>query len=113
MKHIVYTRADGGAAFGTFGVTLCTPAPGARIVSEATLDGEQIDGLPMRADQLNDLYPSAVIVSYAETEDEFLARIADKDVPTGVSFILVDDADLPDHASFDRWKIVDGKVRAA
>lgn len=41
---------------------------------------------------------------YAETEEEFIERIAKKDVPTGLPYLIIDSSDVPEDREFrDAW----------
>lgn len=46
-----------------------------------------------------------------ETEDAWLARVAERAVPTGTAYVIVDEATLPqDRTTRAAWRIVDGAV---
>ena len=99
-KRIVYVNPD-----GSIGV-LCA-APGARLANSITLEkGVVKEPRPVPVERVLRKWPSAVAVEWAETEDEFLKRIAAKDVPKdAVSFRIVDVADLPAYRTFrSAWK---------
>src|SRR3990167_5030339 len=88
MKKIIFSRPDGG-------VSVVNPAGGARLAFSVTLqDGsvlsDEVATMPSPIfrkiahpiDYFLHRWPVAGAVSeWAETEDEFLARIAAKDVP--------------------------------
>lgn len=130
-KRIVYTRPDG--RMGNIG-----PAPGARLVSEIIVDGRsEVFKKPVPLDRLQAniarLKAAGVTVEevFAETEDEFVARIRAKDVPMmivnppegtpdmllraqavglGLSFVetpstVVDETDLPDRWFRNAWTL--------
>ena len=99
-KRIVYVNPD-----GSIGV-LCA-APGARLASSVTLaKGVVKVPTPEPVERVLRKWPSAASVEWAETEAEFLQRIAAKDVPKdAVSFRIVDVADLPAYRTFrSAWK---------
>ena len=99
-KRIVYVNPDGSVG------VLCA-APGARLANSITLEkGVVKEPRPVPVERVLRKWPSAVAVEWAETEDEFLQRIAAKDVPKGaVSFRIVDVADLPAYRTFrSAWK---------
>jgi hypothetical protein len=96
MKKITYTREDGS-------LTVVHPVEGARLCRSITLaDGRvmQTDA-PVTADLFFRGWPVAgVVADWAETEDEFAARVAAKDVPADTQFVLVDEADIPTDRSY-------------
>lgn len=105
MKAIAYTRPDGG-------VSVVHPAPNARFLRA----GPQRVVPAYEAGALRDIatfeaferdHPEA----FAETEDEFLARVIAKDVPTDATNARVlDVSDLPDAAFRNAWSIEKDKV---
>jgi hypothetical protein len=102
MKVIVYTRADGGTC-------VCRPLEGARLVS-AVVIGEERRALdaPRPVDTVFRGWPvDGVSAVWAETEDEFVARIAAKDVPADATAVrVVDAAALPADRTFrDAWTL--------
>lgn len=107
MKKIIYTRADGG-------LSVVTPAEGARLCRYMTLpDGTAFrNETPLPADRTLRTWPiRGAIVEWAETEDEFTARIAAKDVPKGTSFQIVEESEIPLDRTFrNAWKVGNGKV---
>lgn len=119
MKRIIYTRPDGG-------LSVCTPAQGGRLAFWITLaDGTVIDARDpvQRATKQN---PPAVpvdsllrrwpvegaVAEWAETEDEWVARIAAKDVPKDATDVqIVDESAIPTDRTFrNGWKAGMGKV---
>jgi hypothetical protein len=94
-KRIIYPTDDGGVA-------VVIPAPEARkqvLVSEAiytTLLVPATDDEPEH--EMQALVSPAVYRN--ETDEEFLAWIAAKDVPAGKPFKIVDVADIPSDRAF-------------
>jgi hypothetical protein len=101
MKKIIYTRPDGG-------LSIVNPAPWARLCAAITVAGERLvmsppvpfDGL-VRAHKTDQLSPE-----WAETEDEFIARVRGKDVPADALDVrVVDEAAIPADRTFRAaWK---------
>ena len=85
-QRIIYPTDDGGVA-------VIVPAPDARgkvLVSEAVYEGEKLVQEAVYRD---------------ETDAEFIARIAAKDVPAGKAFKIVDVADIPSDRTFrNAWE---------
>lgn len=105
MKAILYHRADGG-------LSVMTPADGARLCRAITVDGQRTAFEPVtfehlvRACKTDQLAPE-----WAETEAQFAARIAARDVPEGLSWQVVDDSTLPTDRTFrGAWKAGIGTV---
>lgn len=98
-KRIIFPNDDGG-------VSVLIPAPQARatLVFEAVYETEYVeptDGGP--GYELKKLVTPEV--SRPETDDEFLARIAAKDVPAGKPFKIVDVSEIPtDRTERDAWE---------
>lgn len=119
MKAILYTRPDGG-------MSVVKLAPMARlcdgfVVSEQLLPrlgGEVKVGdrvlypTPFGMDQVaRELGTQDFEAIYAESEDEFVARIAAKDVPPGLDFQIVDKEGIPADRTFRAaWKEGQGRV---
>ena len=104
MKKIVYQKPDGGIA-------VVHPAEGARLAMSIELeDGTKLSGGPAPVDTFLRRWPvDGATVEWAETEEEFLRRIAAKDAPSGAS--IVDAASIPTDRTFrDAWKIAGTKV---
>lgn len=102
MKRIIYTDPQSGNLF------VVLPAEGARLCNKITLDdGTELSAeTVVSADSLARGWPiQGAVADWAEVEDEFVARIAAKDVPQGVSFQIVDEADIPLDRTFrNAWK---------
>lgn len=102
MKRIIYTDPQSGNLF------VVLPAEGARLCNKITLDdGTELSAETIvPADSLARVWPiQGAVVDWAEAEDEFVARIAAKDIPQGVSFRIVDEADIPSDRTFrNAWK---------
>ena len=93
MKKIIYTRPDGG-------LTVVHPFEGARLAFSITLvDGTVLatgNGKKQPVDSILGRWPVAgPTAQWAETEDEFVARIAAKDVPAATSFQIVEPSAIP------------------
>lgn len=78
MKFIRYTRADGG-------ISECHPQPNARLV-KADKDGDAVPLFTVAKGVSPELPEGCV---YAETEDEFVARIAASDVPSDATDVTI------------------------
>lgn len=94
-QRIIYPT-DGG------GVAVIIPAPEARrqvLVSEAVYQTVIVPATDDKPEQeVQELVTPAV--DRDETDDEFLAWIAAKDVPAGKPFKIVDVADVPTDRTF-------------
>lgn len=100
MKKIVYVTADGGVA-------IVRPAEGARLalaIKDAKGDDIARSESPVRVETFLRQWPVVGVTSeWAETEDEFLARVKQRDVPVGAPFTYVDEASLPNRAQRAAW----------
>lgn len=110
MKKIIYTRPD-----GTFVVV--HPCEGFRLASAVVLaDGTEILALPDQfrpVDNFLRRWPvDGAVARWAESEDEFIARIAAKDVPADATDVQIVDAALipADRAFRNAWKAGAGRV---
>ena len=106
MKKIIYTRPDGG-------LSIITPVEGARLALSVTLADQKITSdRPVPVDLFLRRWPvSGAVVEWAETEDEFVARIAAKDVPAGLAFQIVSADKFPaDRTNRNKWKANIGSV---
>lgn len=94
-KRIIYPTDEGGVA-------VIIPAPEARrqvLVSEAVFQTVTVPATEDEPEQeVQELVTPAV--DRDETDDEFLAWIAAKDVPAGKPFKIVDVADVPTDRTF-------------
>lgn len=102
MKKIVFTRSDGG-------LSVLNPCEGARLATKLTLaDGTVlVSDAPKPVDQFRRGWPIAgAVAEWAETEDEFVARIAKKDVPADATDVqTVDESAIPTDRTFrNAWK---------
>lgn len=97
---ICYHRPDGG-------LSICRPAPWARRCSSIVVAGKTIsfddpvpfDGL-VRAYKTTHLSPT-----WAESEEEFTARIRAKDVPSDADVLIIDDSRIPEDRTYrNAWK---------
>jgi hypothetical protein len=108
MKRILYTRPDGG-------LSIVNPALGGRLV--ASFNDDKFSP-PITADRI--AVETAVLVAlsdngqikWAETEDEWIARIRAKDVPSwAINTTILDESKIPTDRTFrDAWQLVDGNV---
>ncbi len=129
MKRIVYTRPDGG-------LSIVTPVEGGRLASRVTLaDGAVLEELtmvkpaglievagrveaavyapqPQPVDKFLRQWPvDGATVEWAETEDEFVARVAAKDVPAELVYAIVDESALPADRYFrNAWRHDNGVI---
>lgn len=109
MKKIVYTQPDGTVA-------VCTPAEGARLAHGIKDGGGAVIAVadtPVRVDQFLRRWPvEGVLAEWAETEDEFVARIAAKDAPAGATDVQIVDAEaVPTDRTFrNAWKAGNKRV---
>lgn len=126
MKKIVYTRPDGG-------VSVVNPAAGARLAFAATLpDGTVIRSesivhvaatevkdahdivtpIAIPADQILRPWPADGKAEWAESEDQFIARISPKSIPKDAKDVrIVEGAELPlDYTFRNAWRQAGGKV---
>ena len=90
-----------------------TPAEGARLALSVTIGGQKLNAdKPIAVDTFLRRWPVAgAVVEWAETEDEFVARIAAKDVPAGLSFQIVSADKFPsDRTNRNKWKANVGSV---
>lgn len=94
-QRIIYPTDEGGVA-------VIIPAPEARrqvLVSEAAYQTVIVPATDDKPEQeVQELVTPAVYRD--ETDDEFIAWIAAKDVPTGKPFKIVDVADVPTDRTF-------------
>lgn len=101
-KRIIFPTDDGG-------VGVIIPAPAARgqvVVSEAVLETVLVpatEEIPEHEEQ-RVVTPA---VYRDETDDEFAAWVAAKDVPEGKPFKIVDVSDIPSDRTFrDAWEYI-------
>ena len=95
-KIVIYPEGDGIAI-----IRPIEAARGSVLVSEAvySVPPAPEPGMPPFVP-----VPISPTVTRPETDDEFSMRIALKDVPTGVAFRIITDADLPDHSTRALWQ---------
>lgn len=108
MKVIAFERDDGG-------VSVSYPAEGARLALSVTLAGGNVlgDGATPRAvDTFLRGWPiTGAVARWAESEDQFVARVRDKVIPAGALAFIVDDSAIPQDRTFrDAWAIQGGAV---
>lgn len=111
MKKIIYTRQDGG-------LSVVHPVEGARLAFSIMLaDGTVLpkgadtpkfkDAAPVPVDSILRRWPvEGAVPRWAETEDEFVTRIAVKDVPAdAIGMQIVDATAVPADRTFrEAWK---------
>lgn len=106
MKKIIYTLPNGNVA-------VIGPCEGARLARSVTLsDGTKFSSDTKPVDQFFRRWPiQGAVADWAETEDEFVNRVAIKDVPHGIQFQIVDESSIPvDRAFRNAWVVGAGKV---
>jgi len=107
MQAIIYTQQDGTLA-------IVVPYQGARLATQVTLQDVVIG--PREAqpvDRFMRRWPvDGAIAKWAETEDEFVARIAKKDVPAdAVGVQIIDASSIPSDRTFrNAWKAGNGCI---
>jgi hypothetical protein len=108
MKKIIYTRPDGG-------VSVVHPAEGARLAHGVrSVDGKfERVGPTQPIDRFFRRWPvDGMVADWAETEDEFIARVAARSVPADATNVrVVDESEIPGDRVFrDAWKDAGGKL---
>lgn len=117
MKKIIYTHPDGG-------LSVIHPTVGARLAFFITLaDGavlppgansEAAAGIPPQpVDSILRFWPvPGAVAKWAETEDQFVARIRAKDVPAdAIDVQIVDESAIPTDRTFrNAWTAGAGRV---
>ena len=104
-RKIIYTRPDGG-------LSVVHPVEGGRLANFITLaDGTILPKAPvitpLPVDRILRRWPvEGAVVSWAETEDEFVSRIALKDVPSdALAQRICDESEIPVDRHFrDAWE---------
>lgn len=107
MRKIIYTRVGGG-------LSVVGPSEGARFARYVTLsdggtippDGKELVGFA-RVDMFLRRWPvDGATAEWAETEDEFMARIAQMVIPADASNVrIVDESEIPSDRTFrNAWK---------
>lgn len=110
MKKIIYTTAEGG-------LSIVHPVEGSRLAFSITLDdgtvlppgadAPEFKGSPRPVDSILRRWPvDGAVAKWAETEDAFVARIRDKDVPADATDVqIVEAAAIPADRTFrNAWK---------
>lgn len=107
MKKIIYSQSNGVVA-------VIIPSEGARLANAVTVDGvRRFSKVPLMVDKFLRFWPvDGAVVEWAETEDEFINRIADKDVPKDATDVqIVDASAIPTDRTFrNAWKADGGVV---
>jgi len=103
MKKIAYSRPDGG-------LSVVSPVEGARLAAAVVLaDGSRREApAAIPVDRFFMQWPvDGVAAEWAETEDEFIARVVARSVPADATDVRVIDADaLPADRTFrDAWRL--------
>lgn len=96
------------------GVRELFPAAGARFCKAYIRNGERVEcDPPVMLDQLRQAlgWEAAFAVEFAEDDEDFVARIRDKDVPTDATDVqIVEFEQLPSQDFRGAWVISDGAV---
>lgn len=99
-QRIIYPNDDGG-------VSILIPAPNARkqvLVSEAVYESVFIPATEDTPEATEQKLVSPAVYR-DETDEEFLTWIAQKDVPAGKPYKIVDVSDIPEDRTFrDAWE---------
>lgn len=106
MKRIVYQRSDGG-------LSVVHPFEGARLALAVTVDGvTRSSECPQTVDSFYRRWPVAgAVVDWAETEDEFVSRLAEKEAAKGRTPIIVEEVGVPTDRTFrDAWQLSGTKI---
>lgn len=109
MKKVIYTRPDGG-------MSVFNPCEGARLafgVLDAAGNYIAVSAKPLPVDRFMRRWPVAgVTAQWAETEDEFISRVAAKSVPADASNVQIVEPDvIPTDRTFrNAWKPDAGAV---
>lgn len=112
MKRIIFKNLDGS-------VSIIIPAPNARLTQKVKIGDEDIldgDGNILKTIKVDDNGESIVDekgffvlcaltrpvyeVQFTETEDDFVQRIAEKDVPEGLEYRITDVSNIPSDRTF-------------
>lgn len=101
MKVIVYSRPDGG-------LSVCTPHEGARLATSIRLDGAFVESRgPVPVDSFLRGWPvSGAEATWAESEEEFIARVRSLSVPGDAHDVATIERDqLPADRTFrEAWR---------
>lgn len=107
---IAFTRADGGTS-------VVHPHNGARLVRNALIDGHRVNyDPPIRLDEIHRRWTpeieAALAPEWAETDDEFLERVARKAIPDDAAdVIVIDKRQIPADRTFrEAWSVTGGAV---
>lgn len=110
MKKIVWN--DGSGA-----LMITTPMEGARLAKSITFEDGKVmaspRGFPVSVDQFLRGWPVAgVVAEWAETEEEWIRRVAIKSIPGDATEIhVVDESEIPSDREFrDALVVIQGKV---
>lgn len=109
MKKIIYTRSDGG-------LSVFNPCEGARLAT--CIKDEKGDVLALSTtaipiDRFFRRWPvDGAVAEWAETEDEFIARVAARSVPADAADVQVVEPEvIPTDRTFrNAWKVGDERV---
>ena len=110
MKVIIYMRPDGG-------LSVCRPNEGARLAYLITLqDGAVLSAInpPQPVDAILRRWPvEGAVADWAESEDQFVARIRAKDVPADAQNVqIIEESAVPADRTFrNAWKAGIGCVQ--
>jgi hypothetical protein len=102
-KIIIYPEGDGIAVMRPVEAARGTVLVSAAVYSDPPEPPEPEPGMPPAPPSIPVLLTPEV--TRPETDDEFVMRIALKDVPTGVPFRIITEADLPsDYTTRALWQ---------
>lgn len=109
MKKVIYARADGG-------VSVFNPCEGARLaLGLHDAEGQLIAAskVPVPVDSFLRRWPvDGVKAVWAETEEDFIARVSAKSIPAdAINVQVVDESVIPQDRTFrNAWKVGNGCV---
>lgn len=107
MKYIIYTKPDGG-------MQILLPMGGGRLANSITVNNKTYSG---KSVPVSDLFRywwlEGAVIDWAESDDEWITRIAAKDVPANsIDVFIVDESEIPKDCTFrPAWEILDGKIQ--
>lgn len=109
MKKIIYTRPDGGLSV----FNACEGARLAMGLRDADGNPVAVSEVPLPVDRFLRRWPvDGMTATWAETEDEFIVRVAARSIPADATDVqLVEPEIIPTDRTFrDAWKAGSGKV---
>lgn len=109
MKKVIYTRPDGGLSV----FNACEGARLAMGLRDADGNPVAVSEVPLPVDRFLRRWPvDGMTATWAETEDEFIVRVAARSIPADATDVqLVEPEIIPTDRTFrDGWKAGAGKV---